>query len=229
MAVVIEKDELQRLIDDGKKVKDIAEMLHVGHQYVYKLIAKYGIEINPRTKYTEDSLKQIQQLYDQGFTMEQAAVQLHMTYSAIGWVTRRYHLNPPKVKKALPKLMQIRSQYYTDHLSVAEIADRWGVTEEEMRSYMTEHKFFSKGAGPIKTHETGDDIPSTFFDDWFHTCPVCGKSFAVRDCRNYAYKVLNYKRMGSKSFYFCSWSCIQKFCKDESEKKVKKGKTHEER
>ncbi len=50
-------------------------------------------------------------------------------------------------------------------------------------------------------------------------CPVCGKIF-IRRSIEWAYKLQHY----NKKYYFCSWTCLQKFRK-EHKIQYHKGKT----
>ena len=224
MATVMTKTELQALVDSGMTVTEIAEKIHVNRAYVYKLIARFGIKYERVTKYTNESLNHIQSLFDQGLTIEQVAAELHSTYNAVQYAVRKYHLKISETTRVVPKLMRIRSQYFTEHMSVSAIADSWGVTEEDMRQYMTEHKILGRKTENFLKNKCNTEVPENYFEDWFHTCPVCNKSFAVRDCQTYAYKIVNYKTKGFKSYYFCSWSCIQKYRKDHPTNKPKKEK-----
>lgn len=217
---VVSKEELQKMIDEGQRVPEIAETLNVQPRYVYRLISKYGIDYLRQTKYSDKMLKQIQDLCNQGLTIEQVADEMHTTYNAISWAMRRYHIDKPEVKRPMPKLMQIRSQYFTEHKSVSEIATIWGTTEEEMLKYMSENKFFHKTTKKMISHEAGEEIPDSLFDDWFRTCPVCGRQYSIRDRSSYAYKLTHYsKKDGTKVKYFCSWTCIQKFRREHTKKR----------
>lgn len=222
---VATREQLQAMINEGMKPREIAEELNINIKYIYKLMQRLGVEYNHASKYSEKQIQKMQELMNQGMTYEEVAREMKTTRDAISWIARRYHLKPAQVKR-VPKLMQIRSQYFTSGLSVREIADNWGVSEAEMRHFMIENNIIKETPNyAFPTHKNTKDIRVGFFDNWFKTCAKCGKDIAVRDSATYAYKLHSNSNL---AMYFCSWTCIQAYREAQKVEKERRKKAKHE-
>ena len=63
---------------------------------------------------------------------------------------------------------------------------------------------------------------SRYFEAHERKCPQCGKIHYPIDLENYAYKRIRCLKGTERLLYFCSWSCLRAYEKEQEEKKKAK-------
>lgn len=228
MATAISKEELQKLLDDGLKVREIAEKCSLSVPYVYELVGKYGIRLDRCRRHSEAELQRIQQLLDSGISVTDVARIMGTTRDSMAYVVHKYKL---KVRKDIKrhgnnKLMQITHQYYKENMSISDIATNWGVSEAEMRAWMVKsHIIKPQNSYAIKPKKRIVDdsvqMSNAYLDSMFRECPQCGKQYMCRSISDWAYKFRPVNI--DKNVAYCSWTCLQKAkAEDASKRKNKK-------
>lgn len=56
------------------------------------------------------------------------------------------------------------------------------------------------------------------------TCPVCHKKYILYNAKEWAYKAWKKKGTSRNLIYFCSWTCVRKYEKENPDKRCKKQK-----
>lgn len=124
----VKSNEILRLIEEGKTVRETADMLNIAHTTVERYLKKRGVIRRPLRRWTEKEREKLIKLYSMGRSYEQIAKSLGRSQNAIEieLSRRRKEIKKDPEKQRVLKVLS----FCMNPGRVLELARKSGMLEE---------------------------------------------------------------------------------------------------